>query len=415
MRSLNVYQAGHQIGTLYDEQPLRFVYDTHWLATPAAQAIAPAFPLQAEPFAGGHVHAFFENLLPEGPVRRLLQASHHASTTFGLLRSVAGDTAGSLILLPPGELPKPPAYHITSWQHIAEQLRQGKAPTLGAQIQDDMRVSLAGAQAKILLTVLDDGRPAIPVGTAPSSHILKPDIQGIPGVWASALNETLAMQLADNLGLGTATAVYQADTRACLIRRYDRQTDAHGGLTRLHQLDLCQLAGVPSDLKYESDGGPSLAQCRYLLQEIGVPAKDLKRLLQWVIFNLLIGNHDSHAKNLSVLATPSGWQLAPFYDLMCTTVYPGLSRQFAFRIGGTNQPGQIGSSQIQAMASVLGMSPHYALGLARDIAHALPPALDKTIKALQTIVYPGTEHTLLERLAQRIKQETRKHGQRWGL
>lgn len=414
-RVLDVYQDGLRIGSLHDEQPLRFSYEAEWLKRPDARAIAPTLPLQTTAFSGDRVHAFFENLLPEGPVRRLLQANHHTTSVFGLLRSVAGDTAGSLTLLPPGESPLPPRYTPTTWRRIAEEIRKGTALTVGSQPGGNLRISLAGAQDKLLLMVLPDGQPALPQGTAPSSHILKPDIHGLAGVWASALNETLIMTLAADLGLGVAQVEYQADTRACLIRRYDRAPDNSGGLTRLHQLDVCQLAGIPSDIKYETDGGPSLKECRRLLQDIGVPAGDLQRLLQWVVFNLCIGNHDSHAKNLSVLAQGNGWRLAPFYDLMCTTLYPALSRQFAFRIGNTSIPGQIDETQIRAMATELGFSPRYVMTVARDICKSLPASLDRTSSELLAIAHPGAEHTLIERLAQRVREETQKFTRRWAV
>lgn len=126
---------------------------------------------------------------------------------------------------------------------------------------------------------------------------------------------TLVMQLAAALGLGVAPAVYQPETRACLIQRYDRLPDGLGGLRRLHQLDLCQLAGKPSNVKYESDGGPTLLDCRKLLAAAGVGGPDVKRFLQWILFNLMVGNNDSHAKNLSVLLNGDGkYVLAPFYD-----------------------------------------------------------------------------------------------------
>jgi len=73
--------------------------------------------------------------------------------------------------------------------------------------------------------------------------------------------------------------LYQPDARACLIKRYDRVQGEQGELMRMHQLDLCSLAGKPSDMKYEADGGPSLAQCRALLGSVGGGAADLKRLL----------------------------------------------------------------------------------------------------------------------------------------
>jgi serine/threonine-protein kinase HipA len=261
---------------------------------------------------------------------------------------------------------------------------------------------------------MPDGSPAMPEGTAPSSHILKPDIRGVDGVWASALNETLVMQLAAKLGLGVADATYQPHTRACLIQRYDRVPDGQGSLLRLHQLDLCQLAGKPSDVKYESDGDPSLADCRRLLKDAGISAADLKRFLQWVLFNLCVGNNDSHAKNLSVLQTSEGrYRLAPFYDLMCTAMYPGLASKFAFAIGGEMKPGSIGRERIQAMAQDLGFNERYVMTVARSLMAALPQALDQVQASLRAQVGAGTERTLIDRLGDWIRTNARRHAKRW--
>ncbi|MNQ87888.1 Serine/threonine-protein kinase HipA [compost metagenome] len=360
------------------------------------------------------MHAYFENLLPEGRARTFLQVSRHATTVFGLLRSVGGDTASGLTILPQGERPAPPRYRPTTWQAIAARLKHAGVPALVAENAEGTRISLAGAQDKLLLTVMPDGSPAMPEGTAPSTHILKPDIRGLDGVWASALNETLVMQLAARLGLGVADANYQPDTSACLIKRYDRVPDGQGSLLRLHQLDLCQLAGKPSDVKYESDGGPSLADCRKLLKDTGVSAADLKRFLQWVFFNLCVGNNDSHAKNLSVLQTSEGrYSLAPFYDLMCTAMYPGLASKFAFAVGGEMKPGSIAHAQIQAMARDLGFNERYVMTVARTLMAELPVALDQVQASLKAQVRAGTERTLIERLGDWIRTNARRHAKRW--
>ncbi|EJO33327.1 type II toxin-antitoxin system HipA family toxin [Achromobacter marplatensis] len=412
--ALDLYQADCKVGRLFDERPLRFVYDDAWLNSPGARAISPAIALNGHDHAGDAVHAFFENLLPEGHVRKFLQISRHATTVFGLLRSVGGDTASGLTILPQGEQPAPPHYRPSTWQEVAARLRNGAVPALVAENAEGARISLAGAQDKLLLMVAQDGSPALPEGTAPSSHILKPDIQGLDGVWASALNEALVMQLADKLGLGVAQACYQSDTRACLIRRYDRLPDGQGGLLRLHQLDLCQLAGKPSDVKYEADGGPTLADCCKLLKAMSVGATDLKRFLQWVIFNLCVGNNDSHAKNLSVLQTADGrYRLAPFYDLMCTAMYPGLAKHFAFAIGGEMKPGNIGPAQLDAMAHDLGFNPRYVRAVARALMAELPAALDQVQSSLLEQAAAGTERTLIERLGRWIASNTRKHAKRW--
>lgn len=413
--ALEVYHGDEYVGRLYDTQPLRFEYATEWLEHPEAVSLSPSLTLSQRVHVGDEVLAYFENLLPEGDLRHHLELRHHTSTVFGLLKAIGGDTASGFTLLPPGELPVPPHYRPISWEALAEHLQHREHGPLLSQQGEEARISLAGAQNKLLLMVREDGSPAIPEGSAPSSHILKPDIQGLKGVWSSAINETFCMQLAAELELEVAEAKYQPDTRACLVRRYDRAPDEQGGLRRQHQLDFCQLAGTPSLIKYESDGGPSLVRCRELLQQVGTPAKDLQRLIGWFFFNLLIGNNDSHAKNLAILYTSEGPRLAPFYDLMSTTLYRGLSRRFAFRIAGEDRPGSIERSHLESLARAMRFQPRYFLRQGLELAEHMPAAIDSTLATLCTEAHQGTEQILLERLQQRILSNCRKLTERWKL
>ncbi|MES2534705.1 MAG: type II toxin-antitoxin system HipA family toxin [Pseudomonadota bacterium] len=413
-RALDVYRNGQLVGTLFDESALRFRYADSWLKQAVAEPIAPSIGLHPQEHAGELVYAYFENLLPEGDIRRFLGISQHATTVFGLLSAVGGDTASGLSLLPQGEKPVAPRYRPTTWAEIAATLRNPAEAPLLAQNAAGGRISLAGAQDKMLLTIAPDGSPSIPLGSAPSTHILKPDIVRLRNVWASALNETFAMKLATKLGMGVAEVSWQPVVKACLVRRYDRLGGQHGELMRLHQLDLCQLDGKPSDIKYEADGGPDLARCRMLLQQNNVPAVDLKRLLEWVFFNLYVGNNDSHAKNLSILQTPrEGVRLAPFYDLMSTTMYAGLSKRFAFNIGGESNPGRMQAAHLGAMAAQLGFKSQYVLRVGDKLAENLLATIGQVSDELSAVVEQGSEQTMLERLQQAISANTRKLGKRW--
>lgn len=146
---------------------------------------------------------------------------------------------------------------------------------------------------------------------------------------------------------------------------------------------------------------------------MGTPAKDLQRLIAWFFFNLLIGNNDSHAKNLSILYTEEGPRLAPFYDLLSTTLYSGLSRRFAFRIAGEDRPGSIERSHLETLARSMQFQPRYFLRQGLGLAERIPAAIDSTLAALGPQAHQGAERTLLERLQKRLLRNCRKLPERW--
>lgn len=403
---LDVYYGSDLVGAVHDSAPLAFEYAPTWLAGGQRMSLS-AIPVQAGRQATPEVQAFFENLLPEGELRDYLAAQRKASTLFSLLLEVAGDTAGAFVLVAPGQTPAPPRYQATSWQAIAAILAKRSAAAIDIHEQG-ARISLAGAQDKTSLAIFDDGMPRLPKGTSPSTHILKPDIR-LAKVWHSAANETIVMRAAALAGLPTAEVFYEPHTEACVVRRFDRQLRADGTLARLVQYDLCQLAGTVSDSKYEKEGGPGLAACAELIRRYSAqPAVDLRHLVRWVFFNLYVGNNDSHAKNLSIYSLPGqGVALTPFYDLMCTRLYPGPSPEFAFAIGGEVRPGNMGAEQLVLMARQLGMQPRFLAQQAQYIADRVPTAIDNATREVAPLLKPSAR-TLAERLGQFVTSTTKK-------
>lgn len=199
--------------------------------------------------------------------------------------------------------------------------------------EEGVRLSLAGAQDKLPVFVAD-GEIALPLEDTPSSHILKPAIPRYPD---TVLNEAFCLAMARSAGLYAV----EADIRSVkgreflLVERYDRRREPGRATMRLHQEDFCQALGVPSELKYQNEGGPSLADGFDLVRRAAArPAPELRKLLEGVLLNALIGNNDAHAKNFALLYQPWGAALAPFYDLVSTVVYDGLSPRMAMKIGG---------------------------------------------------------------------------------
>jgi serine/threonine-protein kinase HipA len=89
------------------------------------------------------------------------------------------------------------------------------------------------------------------------------------------------------------------------------------------------------------------------------------------LFNILIGNSDAHLKNLSVLATRSGYQLAPHYDLLATSAWnrPELASPgeltwpevpMSFKVGGATTYPQLTREHLRTFARQLGIAPSAA-------------------------------------------------------
>src|SRR5207244_6099964 len=75
-----------------------------------------------------------------------------------------------------------------------------------------------------------------------------------------------------------------------------------------------------------------------------------KQLIERLFFNLLVGNADAHGKNFALLFGPSGPELAPAYDILCTQIYPSLSEAFAMQIGMARRQDELSASAWQGLA-----------------------------------------------------------------
>jgi serine/threonine-protein kinase HipA len=344
-RTLDVYLHQSFVGKYGQDNEGRiyFRYDAGWLYRPNSVQISHSLPLRKERFNRRECSAFFGGILPEQEQRKLVARNLGISENndFAMLERIGGECAGAVTLIPTGQsFPELNyTYHTLDEEHLARILRElPHRPLLAGE--DGIRLSLAGAQTKMAVHKSVEGL-AVPKGGALSTHILKPDSRNFQGI---VYNEALCMTLAQRAGLSTAMVeVGEAEQIPyLLVERYDRNEvrSDDGTLSNLrrHQEDFCQALGVSSERKYQSEGGPTLRDCFSLLRETcSIPARDLQLLLDGVIFNFLIGNYDAHGKNFSLLydgTRPREIQLAPFYDLLCTGIYPYLSHRMAMKIGG---------------------------------------------------------------------------------
>lgn len=384
-RGLGVWWHKQLVGHLTqdDNGELGFVYAPEWLADPRALPLSASLPKQAEPFNRKACRPFFAGLLPEEEQRETVARVLGVSTAndFSLLDRLGGEVAGAIELLAMGQEPAasldPYAPTLLDKDALVSLLNDlPRRPFLAGE--RGLRLSLAGAQLK-LPVILIDRAIAIPGPGQPTTHILKPPIERFPG---TTENEAFVMRLAEAVGLDVARVEPRSvgGKTFLLVERYDRAANADGWVERIHQEDFCQALGIPPEQKYASEGGPTFAACFDLLRQVSaVPARDVLKLLDAAIFNVVVGNADAHGKNFSILHTPGGPRFAPLYDLLSTSFYPELSPRFAMKLGKRSTLGELDATGWERFATDTGLGRPLVRKRVREMAARVDAALGSVV------------------------------------
>lgn len=168
---------------------------------------------------------------------------------------------------------------------------------------------ISGVNAKVLAD--DISKLTLPF----ERQIVKFTTPEFPGI---AINEFFCLRASKLSGLDTVEAVLSDDGQRLIIDRFD----IHEELGQLGFEELCTLQGKPSQGKYSGsyeDGFTTLIR--------QVSPKEVFRtkadLFKSIVLMTVIQNGDAHLKNFGLLYDPKKEyiRLAPFYDMVTTTVY----------------------------------------------------------------------------------------------
>ena len=391
---LDVYMHGVIAGILErrSQARLRFTYDEDWVVE-ERPPLSLSLPVRSLPYDHDECSPFFEGLLPEGDFLKAIARTLHVSATnpFQLLTELGGECAGAISVAPaggpqPGQNPRPPRW-LSEEQLGALLADLPQRPLIAAidEVEDGggFRLSLAGAQDKVGVLVKGDAI-ALSHGKPPTTAILKAPI---PHVTESVVNEAFCMSLAAHVDLEVAAASpHVADSQEyLLVHRYDRGKETPDG--RIHQEDFCQALGLVPAVKYEKEGGPTVADCAELIRRhFSAPARDITAFLDALLFNFAIANYDAHSKNYSLLLDgPGSIRLAPLYDLISTVVFHGTDRKLAMRYGGEYRPAYLRGRHLDRLAQDLGVKP----ALVRRRAIAMRERTEAAVEEARRSLPPG--------------------------
>jgi serine/threonine-protein kinase HipA len=409
-RELGVWWDAALVGRLTQNRhgEIRFAYAAEWLAREDAPAISVSLPKRTEPYSRRECRPFFGGLLPEEAQRDAVAQALgvSAGNDFALLDRLGGDVAGALELLPADEQPRqlaasrqPAPLDDSGIIRVLDALPA--RPLLAGE--DGLRLSLAGAQSKVPV-VLVGGVVALPVPGQPTTHILKPPIARFA---ATTENEAFVMRLAASVGLDVAPIEPRVvrDRTFLLVTRYDRVPDESGTVRRIHQEDFCQALGVPTEIKYASEGGPGFRESFELLRRVAAqPAVDVLKLLDAAVFNVIAGNADAHAKNFSILHDGGALRLAPLYDLLATVAYPELSPRLAMKIGGRQSLAELDAKGWASFARDAGLGLPLVRRRVAEIADRVQSLAGQVVGDL---VRPELDESALAAYAELVKSRAR--------
>jgi serine/threonine-protein kinase HipA len=256
---------------------------------------------------------FFSNLLPEGALREYLakRAGVNPVREFFLMWVLGQDLPGALTVRPADGQSLPPGV-------------QDAPETLASNAL--LRFSLAGVQLKFSALERAKGGLTIPARGVGGEWIVK-----LPSLAHANVveNEFSMMTLARVVGIdvpdmrmapieeieGLPEGLPAGQRNAFAISRFDRHHE-NGG--KVHIEDFAQVFGLYPERKYGALSYANIA--KVIWTEAG--EEDAREFVRRLVFNVLIGNGDMHAKNWSLIYRDGrSARLSPAYDFLSTLSY----------------------------------------------------------------------------------------------
>ncbi len=377
-QAMQVFAGSTEIGSLgVGGDGLEFKYCEEVLGDDSVPSLSISLPKRAGSFKGTEC-SYFENLLPEGDERnRLAQEMNLLPGDIHGLLGTALDCPGIVSIVPKGRGGPTPTYRSLSVKKIARLIETSDGSF--ARYQVDSGFVLSGTRPKLALIKGDHGW-LLPENGSPSTHFLK----GPAGSLAQldiVENEYFCMQLADRIDLPVAEVKFlRLPAPVLLVTRFDRDTTSGGEIRKLHQEDFAQATATAPGIKWESAGGPGFATIANILRaESSLPIRDLMVLARWLVFNYLIGNHNGHCKNISLLYRPDGIGLAPFYGLLSTTVMAGQYPDEIMSLGGDFNSHFVRKARWVAVGEELGLPEKAILRIVEEVMESTGAALDVVV------------------------------------
>lgn len=383
------------------EEGLTFAYDPQYAGHP----VSVSLPVRWEAHGPRATENFFRGLIPEGAayreLARTLRAGEESYLPF--LERLRDESIGALLFSVDDEPPYRHAAYLEAPSDLFDDLTMRPIETAVSTL-GKTRLSLTGAMAKVgLYRDRISGRWFLPVGGAPSTHIVK--VANSAQFPNETVNEALCLRVAARCGLPAARAELipmEKGAPLLAVERFDRVIDGSSRMVdgmpaphRLHQEDFAQ--AISTRLKYEPTDGNYLNRIVYAARSHCANAFGEGHLLfEYTLFNYLIGNCDNHLKNYALLYDSdwAGREVAPLYDVISTVLYPEIYLEMGVSFGGDRRIDRVTREAIEGAAARCGLPKDLVWSTFEELGCTIPGALEEEADKLAHEGYPEAKSIL---------------------
>jgi serine/threonine-protein kinase HipA len=267
--------------------------------------ISLIMPVRAKNYIHNKLHPIFEMHLPEGYLLSIIKKHFSKilkTDDFGLLKAMSPSIKGRL------------SYGVgTSTNDDAlylEDLLHPKSKKLFDELVSRFALSsaLSGVQPKVLATIRNKATLKL------DAYIVKSWGEDYKEL---ALNEYYCMQIVRGADIPVPEFFISDDEKLFIMKRFDIVEDGK----YLGFEDMCVLQGKQRDDKYDGTY-EQIAKTIKIFVSNKHKKTSLKNFFKIIIINFLVQNGDAHLKNFGLVYNGiKDINLAPAYDVVCTTAY----------------------------------------------------------------------------------------------
>jgi serine/threonine-protein kinase HipA len=241
-------------------------------------------------------------------------------------------------------------------------------------------IAIPGVQPKLSMSLVKqttghaDTRLTI-VGALGGLYIFKPPSDHFPEM---PQNEHLTMRIAESFGIRVVPSSLvrlSSGELSYITKRIDRTETGE----KVHMIDMFQITDAFD--KYKSS-----------LEKVGAALGkysdntflDKVFYFELTLFTFLTGNNDMHLKNFSMIESPSGWVLAPAYDLLnVAIVLPEDKEELALTLAGRKR--KLQREHFQQLGTGLGLTEKQITGAFQRMTKHKPFAYEWIDKSFLSV------------------------------